>query len=368
MTLKKLMGMAVVLVLMAGAAIWQRSGQARPHRAPRSAAATLLKGVDLNALTGLEVSQTSNRVALVKKEGVWTVDSLYGYPADFGKLAEALRKLAEVKTGRPVRAGNVADSEFGLDEGGRKIVLNDGDGAPAAMIAVGARRDASSGWAGEFFIRLDGRKEIYLVDYDFGPFSDKPADWIGTELLKVPSADVVSVKAGDASLALNGRDWTLTDLNPETEEFQRSEANRLRSALNNLRCVTVADPAKSDADLGLDDPFVYVAQTKGGLVFTVKLGAETDDGRVAHFSVDYIRPEPPVAPADDDNAGQEAYGKELDEFNNLAAAYAGRADELNAQFSKWTYFISSYAAESLTLSRDELVKAKEDEPVSTDTP
>lgn len=370
MTMKKLIGMAVVLVLLAGAAIWQRSGQDLKHSVPVAADATLLKGIDLNTLTGLEVVQNSNKVALVKKEGQWTVDSLYGYPADFNKLADALRTMAEVKTGSPVRAANVAASEFGLAEKAKSIVLKTGDGKTAATVTVGARREAadSAGWANQFFVRKGDGDAVYLVDYDFRSFSEKPADWIGKELLQVQSGDIVSVKEGNVALKMDGADWILTDLNKETEDFQSSEANRLRSALQYLNCTTVADPAKSDAELGFDKPAVYAAQTKDGFLYTVKLGAKTNDGRYVRVAADYTRPAPPVAPEGDDAAKKEAYSKELEAFNNMVAANADKADKLNARLSKWTYVISSYAADGLLISRDKLVKAKESETISADTP
>ena len=360
MSMKKLVGMAVLLVLLAGAAIWQRRGQDLKHSMPVSADATLLKGVDLNALTRLEVTQSSNRVALVKKDGVWTVDSLYNYPADFNRLADALRKMAEVKTGSPVRSGNVAASEFGLDEKAKNIVLKTDDGKTAATVTVGARREASdtAGWANQFFVRKGDGDAVYLVDYDFRPFSEKPADWISKELLQVQSDDIVAAQSGGVKMKMDGASWTLEGLNTGTEELQSAEANKLRSALQYLNCTAVADPAKTDAELGFDKPAVYTAQTQDGFTYTVKLGAAADGGRFVRIAAEYVRPVPPVAPAGGDAAKKEAYSKELDAFNNTAAANADKADKLNARLSKWTYVISSYAADSLMLSRDKLVKVK----------
>jgi hypothetical protein len=327
MNMKKLIGMAVMLVLLAGVAVWQRSGREVRHRMPSDADAALFKGVDLNAITRLEVTQSSNHVVLLKKDGRWSVDSLYGYPADFDRLADALRKAAEVKTGRPVRAGNVAAAEFGLDDAAKRIVLKTGDGKETAAVTVGARREASAtaGWASQFFVRRNDSEAVYLVDYDFRPFSEKPADWISKELLSVQSDDIVAVQSGEVKMKLDGASWTLEGLNAETEELQSTEAGRLRSALQYLNCTTVVDPAKSDAELGFDKPDIYTAQTKDGFTYTVKLGAKTADGRYVRIS---------------------AEGK------------ADQVDKLNEKLSKWTYSISTYAAESLLIPRDKLVKAK----------
>jgi hypothetical protein len=246
--MKKLIGMAIILLLLAAAAVWQRKGQEARIRPPSLGDTTLLQGLDLNEITQIEVVKSSNHVALAKKDGQWIVESLYGCPADFGHLADALRKMANVKTGNPVRAGNVAVAEFGLDETAKNITLKTGDGKPAAVVTVGARRKASKsvGWAGQFFVRKAGSDNVYLVDYDFRPFSEKSDDWISKELLKVSSDDIVSVQEGDVAMKIDGADWTLTDLNKTTEELQKPEANKLRSALQYFNSTTVADPEKTD--------------------------------------------------------------------------------------------------------------------------
>jgi len=351
MKLKKLIGMTVVLVLLIGTGIWQHRGLETRISASTAGDTTLLQGVNLNAITQLDITQTSNHVALVKTEGQWVVDSLYGYPADFNKLATALRKMADVKTGNPVRAGNVAVSEFGLDENAKTIALKD-----ATSITVGARREASSsaGWANQFFVRKNDHEDVYLVDYDFRPFSEKSANWISKELLRVPSADIMSAQSGAVRLKQDGAKWILVDLNQVTEELQSSEANKMRSALQSLSCVTLADP---NADFG--DPQTYSAQTKDGFTYTITLGKKTEAGPLARIACEYTRPAPPVEPMNsDDAAQQEAYGKELDAFNNTTAANADKADKLNAKLSKWTYIISLSAADNLIISRDKLVKPK----------
>jgi hypothetical protein len=360
MTFKKLIGMAVVLVLLAAAAVWQQKSRA-PRRAESvSAETTLLDGVDLNAVDRVDVTKDSNTVSVVKKDGRWEVESLYGYPADFGKLADALRKAAEVKTGESVRSANVDDSEFGLTGDAKAIAIKVG-GADAADITVGARREASSsaGWANQFFIRKGGSDSVYLVDYDFRPFSENAADWINKELVRVSSSDIVSVQTGDAELKEESGKWTLTDLNADTEDFQTSEANRLRSALQYFNCTTVADPSKTDADLGFDAAKEFTAETQDGFTYTVKIGGETDDGRYVRVAVAYTRPDAPAKPDGDDADKQSAYEQELKAFNEMADANAKKADELNAKLSNWTYVISGYTAESLMIPRDKLVKVKE---------
>jgi hypothetical protein len=309
----------------------------------------------------MEVAKGSNTVILVKRDGIWKVEALSGYPVNFKKLAEAIRAAADVKLGKPLRAGNVGESEYGFGKDERRIVLKTG-GSAVASIEVGARREASetAGWANQHFVRKAGDESIYLVDYDFRPFSEKPKDWIETQVVNVPSADIVSVKTGDVELKVDGADWKLADLDAEKEEFQSSEANKLRMALQYLNCETIADTSKTDEELGFTNAVVYTAQTKDGFIYTATLGGATEGERNARFAVNYTRPAAPAAPgADADQDKKDAYQKQLDAFNKTCEANEKTIADLNKTLSGWTYVISSTEAADFLIGRDALVKEKE---------
>lgn len=316
MNSKKLIGMAIALVVLAGIALIQKQGgKKRPEESGKEA--TLFQELELNRVDGVEIELGGATVKLVKKGGKWVVGSLYDYPADFSKLADALRAASEVKMGSPERASNVDASEYGLDKA-KSIALKSG-GKDAVKLEVGARREASStaGWANQHFVRKDGGADIYLVDYDFGPFGEDSNDWIDTELLNIRSDDIISVKAGEVELNSVSNSWTLADLDEEREEFQSSEANKLRMALQYLNCTSVADPAKTDADLGFTNAVVYTASTTNK-TYTVSVGGEADNGRYIRFSGDV-------------------------------------PDTL----SDWTYVVSQHEVGDFLISRDKLVKEKE---------
>ena len=319
MNLKKLIGMAVALVILIAIVLVQNRATRNRRPGIERAAATLLEGVDLNALDTIRISEGLNTVVLAKRDGRWVNDSLFGYPVDFGKLADALRTAAELKMGSPIRAANIDRSEYGLDAA--RILQLESGGEAVARIEVGARRDASSsaGWAQQHFIQKDGAEEIYLVDYDFRPFEAEASGWMETELLNVPSADIVEVKVQDVHLKQDGADWVLPDLNEETETFETAEANKMRMALQYLNGSTVADPAATDAELGFTNAVVFTASTTNK-TYQVTVGAESEEGRYVRFSGD-----------------------------------------IPDQLDGWTYVISTYEAGDFLITRDQLVKAKEQE-------
>ncbi|MFA5688820.1 MAG: DUF4340 domain-containing protein [Kiritimatiellales bacterium] len=346
--------MVVVLAVLAGIAVWQRKDSTSRHE-KTPAESTLLAGADLNAIDRIEVSDSSGAATVVKKDGRWAVESLYDYPADFSRLAGALRAAAEVKTGAPVRTKNVDAAEFGLNAGAKKIVLKTGD-QTAAEIIVGARREASStaGWANQYFITKSGGDSVFLVDYDFRPFAGNSAEWMNKELLRVQSGDVVAVKTGDVELKEESGTWTLAGLDLEKEKLQTSEANRMRSAMQYLNCTTVADPA---AEFSVDSE--YTAKTKDGFTYTVKTGTEADGGRLMQLAVEYVAPPAPAKPSGDDADQAAAFDRAESEYHLTVEANTHKAAELNARLSGWTYVVSTYSADAFRLTRDKLVKEKE---------
>ncbi len=372
MTVKKLIGMALVLILLVTVAVLQKRHGSSSSADDSGKPATLFEGIDLNTVSSIDVENGSNAVALAKSAGTWTITSLYGYPADFEQLADTIRTAAQVELGSPVRSGNVTESEYGLGSGAKKIVLKAG-GKNLAAIEVGAKRKGSdsASYTSEFFIRLNDDPAIYLVDYDFGSFPDNAEEWMDKQLVSVRAGDLVAIKTDDADLTLDGTSWKLADLDTAAEEFQPAVANRLRSGLQYLACDSVADPARTDGELGFGSPAHYTARTRDGFTYTVTLGAETDTGRYARITVAYEKPEPPAAPAEDaEQAQQDEYKQTLDAYNTTTAENARQARELSEKLSNWTYVISTYAANSLTVPRSELVKEKSPpaEKVSAPTP
>ncbi|WP_372794261.1 DUF4340 domain-containing protein [Pontiella sp.] len=315
MNKKKLIGMAVALVVLVSLAVVQNQGGKNRRTVADAGITTLFRGLELNRIDGVDISSDGNCAELAKKDGQWVVASLYSYPADFKKLADALQDAAAVEVGAPVRASNVDEAEYGLDDA-KSIVLKSG-GQPVLSLEVGARREASSGWANQHFIRKDGAADIYLVDYDFRPFAEEPEDWMDTELIHVSSSDIVSVNVGDVELQAVSNNWILADLEEDTEELQSTEANKLRSALQYLNCTTVADPALSDPELGFTNAVIYTASTTNK-TYTVSVGGEAEEGRYVRLSGD-----------------------------------------VPAALQDWTYVVRNYDADDFLITRDQLVKEKE---------
>jgi len=360
MTGRKLIGMLVVFAVLAVIAVFQRSGS-RSAEVGRDQADTLLfEGIDLRSITSIEVKEGTNMVSLALRDGQWVVASLYDYPVDFDRLTEAIRSAAERKLGSPERAGNVDEAEYGFGPDARRITFLTGS-ETNAFIEVGAKRQGSelADYPNEYFVRRNGSRSIFLVDYDFEAYSSINEDWVDRQLVDVRENELIEVRAGSLVLRREESGWMLEGMDPETEAVQPEAVTRLASALQRLALDSVADPSRTDEELGFDEPESYLAKTGDGRVYAVTLGGETEEGRYARFAVSFEPPEPPVEP--EIGAGQEqldAYGQAMREFESRTAAGRDAAREQNDRLSPWTYRISPYNAERMVADRDALVQAE----------
>lgn len=350
----------ITLVALVTIAVIQKQTKNQSHQKKTNKEITLLTGIDLNTITGIEVQEGSNSVSLTKKDGTWSVVSLYNYPADFRKLADAVQSCSQVKTDTVIRSKNISAAEFGLDNTAKHISMKSNNKEILA-INVGKSRDASktTGWSNQHFINKSGLDSIFLVDYNFRQFTANSADWIKKDILNITSSDIVAVETGDIKLQLKGSDWILPDLNKQ-EELKSEEASKLRSALQYLNCITIANPTAPNVELGFDNPMVYKAETKDGFTYTIALGKKTDQGRYARLSATYKKPAKPIAPGKDaDDSKKETYEKELNEYNTATANNENKANEFKEIQSKWTYIIDNSKADTLLLTRDKLIQEKE---------
>lgn len=366
MNQKKLIVTAAALAVLAIVAVMQRSGKNGP--AKQGGETTLLQDIDLNAIDKIELSENTNSVTLVKKDGIWVVSSLHEYPVNFDKLARALRALSAVEMPSPQRAANIDEAEFGLGEPAKGLTLKAAE-KELIDIKIGARREAGSsagGWANQMFISI-GDEAIYLVDYDFRPFSGSSSDWIKRDLISERPEDIVALKSGNLELKADAGTWTLVGLDSENEELQQSVADNLRRALQFLNCSDIANPAKSDEELGFDQAESFSATTRSGIVYSLQLGKETGSGRYVRIAASYEKPKPPVKPEEEDQ--QEQYEAERATYEAAVASNTAKVAELTKKLSNWTYVINSYNANNMTTTREQLVKDKPKEsPPPKDPP
>ena len=339
MTNKNLVILAAAAAVLGGAAYFCNSG--RKIKSSNINGKPVLEKFDASAVAKIEVGG-SKKLTLAASDNGWVIDSLFGYPADVTKIRENILKLSDLKVGQNARGRKI--------ENGTKVDLKDAKGAVLASVTLGEQhmskpRGQTAQFGGGGY--PDGRymkfgDGVVLVKDALEAFDGDPKKWCEGRICSVPSADVkaVSYTKDGKTVNLTRKDssWSLEGLG-EKEELDTSKTYSLDSALSYLDFNNVADPKKPEAEFGFATGSVYTVSLKNGQSYTAKVGAASGADRFFKVSAAFS----PVGTNATENATLEKAVKDF-----------------NAKTGKWTYLISSYSADSMSKSRKDLVKAKEE--------
>jgi hypothetical protein len=317
MTTKNLMVLGGVAAVLAGAAYFIDSG-AKPTAAKLNGK-TILPGLNVSDIARLELG---SKLTLCAGPSGWTVASLHGYPADTQKIRDNLFKLAELKVGQVARGrqlGATTDVVLKNAEGKEIAKLPLGDkhmGKPTGQMAM----YGGGGYPDGRYVGFDG--QTVLVKDPLEAFDGDVKKWCNTRIadFAATAVEAVSFKGPAGTVELTkgtNSTWTLKGLAAK-EELDSSKTYSLDSGLSYLDFESVADPKLTEAELGFQTGFVYTVVLKEGT------------NRVTHVA----------------KIGNTVKGASTRYF---------RLDD-----GKWTYTISSYAAEKMMKTRRDLVKAKEE--------
>ncbi|MBO5940457.1 MAG: DUF4340 domain-containing protein [Kiritimatiellae bacterium] len=339
MTNKNLTILAAAALVLGGAAYFCNSG--RKIKTSNINGKPVLKAFDVSEVQKVEISG-SRKTTLIASEKGWVIDSLYGYPADISKIRENLLKLKDLTVGQSARGRKI--------ENGTVVELKDANGKVLASATLGdmhmskPRGQAVQYGGGSY---PDGRyvkygDSVVLVKDTLDPFDGDPKKWCEGRICSIPSSDVkgVAYTKGGETVRLERKDsaWSLEGLG-EKEELDSSKTYSLDSALSYLDFSSVADPSKPEAEFGFATGSVYTVSLKNGQSYTAKIGSSSGSDRYFRVSAAFS----PVGTNATENATLE---KAVADFNSNAG--------------KWTYLISSYSADSMSKTRKDLVKAKEE--------
>ena len=343
--MKKLFILVVVAAALIGAALWLKGGNSK--KAANIVGKKVLPEFNISQVSRVEIAGTKS-LNLTSGETGWTVDALHGYPADGKKILDELLKLKELKAGQP--AAGISNAAPTV------VILKDAAGKELAKLEMGEQhRSAPRGEMAQFggggypdgrYVAFEGTTVV--VNDALDAFNGDPKKWVDTKIGGITASDVkeVTYAKGKESVKLTRKDstWTLEGLGPK-EELDTSKTYSLDSALSYLNFSNVVDPKKTEAELGFATGAVYTATLKNGITYTAKVGNKIGADSAFKVSAAFK----PVGTNATENAACE---KTVKDFND--------------KVGKWTYTISSYSAESMSKTRKDLVKAKE-EPKKEET-
>lgn len=407
MKAKQLLVLVIVAAVLGGVAFLAQRARKRAVE-PASVGGALLPDLPVNSVARMVFVSGTNAITVAKAGEKWVVPDRYNYPADFGKIVDTLRELAELKIGQTLK---VSDSQLAAlklapaaaagtnepsarDEGLKRIELLDMAGKPLAVLAVGkqfmrgpaaGRDDDMMGFGGgypdgQYVKTQDGR--VCLVDKTLEHmFRDSPKGWASDDFINVAATGVVEI-----TVSGKGRDpLRLSRAKPEDafaleglkddEELDKSKADRMAGALGYFGFEDIADPSLGDEATGMDAPVEFKARLQDGRVYEVLIGAQVSTNSQDRYARIRVGWEKPVEPAKEEKEGDKASGdqpeakpaeSEPDKDKKPAAADpADLARSANEKFKAWTYVMRSYRLEPMLFARSDVAsKKKPPEPAT----
>ena len=382
---KQLLSLVVVAAVLAGLAWWSSHSQ-RPAAGSARIGDRVLAGFTdrINDVASIGIRTPGTTAVVARVDGTWRVPGKYGYRADFSKVSDALRALADLKIAQvmhvaPKQLGDLhlQGSAAATDPASRAtlIELTSAGGGTVAALRVGKdhNRAGAAGAPAEMggfpdgkYVALDDSR-VYLVGDRLDAIAPAERDWLDPEFLNVPATDIATLDVtggthGDIHLSrpAAGGELTLASI-PAGKEADAAKISRLTGALAYLRFDDVADPALPPKATGLDQPVVYKATTTQGTVYTLRLGGSPSNDVRRYASVSVAFQAPTAAPVSATDTNAVAQAKARDEANRKAE---DAARELNDKLSPWVYLLGDYQSGSVLTPASELIKDK----ASTNTP
>jgi len=323
----------------------------------------LLPGLQdaLNDIDEIKLIKADNETiaTLERTAGEWTVAEKSGYPADVGKLRQALLALSEAR----IVEEKTANEEFYDRLGVESVEL-----AAASGTALSIRHDAEAfptvilGDATGTTYRYARRAEesrSYLLDRD----PDLPrntAQWLNPDVLDVRGARVQRVTITHA----DGERVEISKANSEQTNFTVADVPQDRELLyagvadvigNSLRELKLEDVDRLPADQLTADVTTEFVTFDGLIVIAraiqrdeqtwVSFEASFDTQQVIEFATTPVTEG--LAQARNDDAGEDPQSE---------------ADTINSTVAGWRYGIPSYQYDQMTRRMSDLLKVSPEAP------
>lgn len=336
----RLLVLVVAAAILVGLAFL--SGRARNPHKPKQIGKPVLADLPLNDVHRIEISHEGKSVALAHTDDGWVAESLFNYPADFGKIRDNLLTLRDLTVGDVQRGATLDPNNTTL------VDLQDKTGKSLATLRLGEVRnkpDSDAGWSAPDGRAIAANRDdtVFLVKDPLSAFEPDGKTWINTEIVNLPSAEIATIAftgpEGTFTLGRTAGSLQLSGL-VTNETFDASKTFGAESALNYLRLADVADPALGDDQTGIATGHTYTVTTKTGEIYTARIGGAAPDGSDRYFRL--------------------AVSAQPVSTNVIErTATTQKATDLNTKVSPWLYLISSWSADNMTRSRAYFIKPPE---------
>ncbi|HEV2391845.1 MAG TPA: DUF4340 domain-containing protein [Verrucomicrobiae bacterium] len=338
----------------------------------------LVGNLPVNDIAHISLSQDTNELNLVKKDGLWRVRERNDYPANYSQITEFLLKLADLKIVQSEEVGPSQLPRLALVPGhGTNAALvvefKDQNEKPIQSLLLGKQHMQKSsrpspmgdmgegGWPDGRYVKVGAKSgTVDLVSEPFSNIEPKPDQWLNKDFFKVDKIRAISV---NYPVATNS--WKVTR-DAETAEWKLADAKpgeQLDSSKTSGLANPLSSPSFSDVDSALkpnqlDKPTVITLNTFDNFTYTLDVGQKTNDNYPLAVSVAADLPKERTPGKDEKPADKARLDKE---FKDNQTKLEDKLAQEKA-YGNWVYLVSSWTLDPLLKERSQLLVEKKDEP------
>lgn len=225
----------------------------------------LVKEFPTDAPKRLEITTRDEETGDLKEfevaelDGVWSIPSRSGYPADAteqmaaaveGVVGREILDVFDAGSGDHAKYGVVDPMDAGADEGfGTHVQLTDADDKALADLIIG---NEVEGRPGQRYVRKEKQDVVYQVEVDLDKFSTDFGSWIEKDLLQLSSFDVSQVYIDDYSIEMR----LVIDRGRIRPDFPKELRSRMQLKYNDADSKWIAESLETyDEQAGEYVPF-----------------------------------------------------------------------------------------------------------------
>jgi len=382
MKAKTLVILLVILVLLAVAGgLLIRSQDANSPSGEMGR--VLFEGLPVNDIAAIVVETPTEAASLKKRADFWIVEERFGYPADFSKLSDFVRRLRDIKVGRQFEAGKDVvsrlalrgpdDAEAQKGEKGTRIRMMDAEAKPLLDVVLGKTRtaDPEKGPPDGQYLRIAGQPQIYLIDQILSSFEVGPSQWLKKRPVEVDASEIrkIACLGPDGATVRyaikrpeKGKDFVWV-APPTDQKMKTSSVNRLASALSSLRIEDVK-PVSESPGLEKEDVSARLDYTLfDGRVYHVYPAGSCSATVPCRIRLEVARESPAEAAVGDASSAQ------TQEAGSVKTRAGGSAPPLeltreNEHLKPWIFIIPQWQHQAFLTDFEELLEKEPENKAS----
>jgi Domain of unknown function (DUF4340) len=338
-----------------------------------------LAKLPVNEIAAVAIASDNGVIHLRKSETVWQVEERNGYPADFSKITDLVRKLSRLKIGRTFQASEDAlarqqlndptDAKIAKEQKGLRITLKNAQDNVLADLILGNPRETTAGTGGQY-VRPSDSQTVSLVDDNFQFLGKTPQEWLKRDVVNLDQKTIVQVAGFDSKavapvFVLRREDPAKAPLLlnlPAGKTADPQKIDQLFEAMSPLKMEDVSalpqdkaqvkesstPPARARLEYRLADgrvftvfPYVEKAKDSQPEIYRVQVAVAYEP-----------EPQPPAAQPADSDTSKAAAADEI----------ARQVREMDSQLRPWIFTLAKWQFESLITQLDGLLQKKESTP------